>query len=88
MVTKVEKRSKDESWLNPKTYYNGSSAATYLYTMVKVQRSSPSRRVEPEANAGRKIWLLNFTIKDEDMIYTGLVMRLLGIDRDYWSCVQ
>ena len=72
MVTKVEKRSKDESWLNPKTYYNGSSAATYLYTMVKVQRLSPCRRVKPQAYGGRKI--RHPLYMDEYIVYSLLEM--------------
>ena len=61
MVTKVEKSSEDDLWLNPKDLRNKwvfSSHSPKELSMVKVQRSSLGKGVEPQANGGRKIGLL------------------------------
>ena len=61
MVTKVKRRDRDGPWLNPKAHVieNGCLAATHSRKeRMNVQRSSPDGRVEPEADAGRKMRLL------------------------------
>ena len=68
------KKCRDGLWSNPKVYtdYNGSSAATYLLPLVKVQRLSPCRRVKPQAYGGRKIRhpMLPLFTWDEYIVYS------------------
>ena len=74
MVVKAERNLRMAPWLNPKEQPSRkgvfSSHSPKEYSMVKVQRSSPGRRVEPQANGGRKIQLLYENIGCRYDLYT------------------
>ena len=62
MVTKVERKSRMTPWLNPKEYIPSegvfSSESPKDNENYYGERSTPGRRVEPQAYGGRKIQLL------------------------------